>query len=414
MRWDPTRGDDVPKGGITTALVALSRELASRGHQVALVADIPAPHDRDGVHFRPRATFTPLCRERPVDAIIAVPDLLALALPVPARARVAWSGNAFATGDCLVSAPHDWAGDIGKAGRVARLLGVARLQPVLSAFVAKSQWQADAQAAVTGLPRGVFHVIGNGVPLEHYASPPVQREPARLVYTSQPRRGLGLLLDLLPAIRMQVPQLSVHVYSYDPLEPGLAARAHAQGVVLHGALSKSALARELLKGGVMAYPNTLRETFCTAVAEAQAAGLPVVTSRRGALTERVADGLDGLLVDGEPGSADYRRDFVAAVVRLLTSPSLRQDFGVRARRRAHAEYSWPALSAEWERLLAQLSQAPLSEPPEGALRIDADCLLQDRHRTAVVPAVTAETHIRQAVAQYEPAADFAVTGRDRP
>ncbi|GAC1440015.1 MAG: hypothetical protein NVSMB55_03200 [Mycobacteriales bacterium] len=417
VRWDPARGDDVPRGGITTALMALSRELAARGHTVSVVADLPAPHDRDGVRFRPRAAFGELCTSAPVDALVAVPDLLALALPVPARARVAWSGNAFATGDCLVSAPHSWADDIGKAGRVARLLEVNRLDPVLSAFVAKSHWQAAAQADATGLALDRFQVIGNGVPLEHYRATPVEPQPARLVYTSQPRRGLGLLLDMLPEIRAHVPAVTVEVYGYDPPDPALTARAAAQGVAVHGALGKAALARELLRGGVMAYPNTLRETFCTAVAEAQAAGLAVVTSRRGALVERIDDGHDGLLIDGEPGSAAYRRDFVTAVVRLLTSAALRHELGSRARTRAHAEYSWVRLAAEWEQLLGRLSQGPATEPPASALRVNADCLLRDRHRTAVMAAHEAQAHVDRAVASYGPALSapsLATTGRDRP
>lgn len=400
VRWSPAQGPDVARGGITTALLALTRELAARGHDVHVVASVPTSSELADVHFHPRAEFAALLSAPPVDVLVAVPDLVALALPAQARARVAWSGNAFSTGDCLVSAPWEWAPELGKAGRTARLLSVRDLGTSLSGFVAKSQWQAQQQAEITGLPLERFTVIGNGVPLEHYRNEPAASAPHRLVYTSQPRRGLNLLLELLPAIRAHVPDVSLDVYGYDTLEPALARRAAQPGVTVHGPLGKQALARELLRGGVLAYPNTLRETFCTAVAEAQAAGLAVVTSRRGALAERVHHGTDGVLVDGEPTSPEYARDFVAAVVSLLQDPDRARRLGRNGRARAHREYAWPALADRWEQLLGPLSTAAPTTPPATILARSTDCVLRDRDRSAVLPAQRARTFLSDAVTAY--------------
>jgi glycosyltransferase involved in cell wall biosynthesis len=53
------------------------------------------------------------------------------------------------------------------------------------------------------------------------------------------------------------------------------------------------------------------------VAEAQARGVPVVASRRGALIERVRDGVDGALFDpDDPGA------LAAEVARLAASPEI--------------------------------------------------------------------------------------------
>lgn len=396
VRWDPAR--DVARGGITTALLALTKELARRGHQVQVVADVDDEAVSEKVHFVPRRRFAALAEDGPVDVLVAVPDLVALALPLPARARVAWTGNAFAAADCLVTSPWHWQDGIGKAGRVARLIGMAILGEFLSAVVAKSQWQADQLAATTGLDRRLFRVIGNGVPLEHY---PAQAAPAaRLVYTSQPRRGLDLLLELLPAIRAQVPEVTVDVYGYDTLDEGLARAAAAQHVAHHGALNKQQLAGELARGGVLAYPNTLRETFCTAVAEAQAAGLPIVTSRCAALEERVRHGYDGYLVDGDPRSRGYAEEFVAATVALLRDPQHAAQLGGRGRARALQEYAWPALTDRWEQLLDGLASSDVQVPPAGLLDLDTDQVLHDRGHTSVVPAASARLLVAQAVQRY--------------
>jgi glycosyltransferase involved in cell wall biosynthesis len=95
-----------------------------------------------------------------------------------------------------------------------------------------------------------------------------------------------------------------------------------------------------------------REGFGLAVAEAMAAGRPVVAARGGALLELVADGETGLLV--EPRDAPGMR---AAVERLLGDPALRERLGAEARRRARERFGWDAVVertlAVYERSLAR-------------------------------------------------------------
>src|SRR5258708_15935299 len=101
-------------GGIRTATLALCAALARRGHEVHLFAVCPRPGLRDGIAFHDRAEFAGFGREQSVDALVAIPEVLPLLMPLRARARVVWSGNAFQAGDCALSArwswaPRDWA-----------------------------------------------------------------------------------------------------------------------------------------------------------------------------------------------------------------------------------------------------------------------------------------------------------------
>jgi glycosyltransferase involved in cell wall biosynthesis len=88
------------------------------------------------------------------------------------------------------------------------------------------------------------------------------------------------------------------------------------------------------------YPDVLRamdafvflvpgsDGSCRALLEAQACGLPAVTSRRGALPEIVADGETGLLVDEDPDA------LARALARLLADRERRARMGAAARLRA--------------------------------------------------------------------------------
>ena len=61
----------------------------------------------------------------------------------------------------------------------------------------------------------------------------------------------------------------------------------------------------------MLYKGDENETFCLALGEAQAAGVPAVVQRFGSVVERVKDGLTGAVTETE-------EEFVKASVKLLT------------------------------------------------------------------------------------------------
>lgn len=397
---DPRLGEDRARGGIVTALLALAGALVDAGHEVEVVARCPVPGVYRGVRFIDRAEMVAWLMEAPADVLVCVPELLALVLPVPARARLVWSGNAFAGGDVLLSAGHDWAPELGRSGRVARVLPLSAVPAVVDGFVAKSLWQAKRQQEATGISGQCFHVVGNGVPLEHYNPQGRVRHPSRVVYSSQPRRGLEHLLAIWPVIRSRVPSAELHLFGYEGVGD---AATDPVGVLRRGALSKSALAGELLQATAFAYPNTTRETFCTAVAEAQAAGLPVVTSARAALAERVDHGIDGFLVHGDPAAESTRAQFVSHIVSLLRDDELRSRMGRAAARRAWVEYDWARIAARWGALGARLSAGrAVTFPRVGVADLGPirDSVLRDRGRVGAVPAATVREWLRAAVAEY--------------
>jgi glycosyltransferase involved in cell wall biosynthesis len=402
-----------PAGGIKTAALAVCAGLARRGHEVHLFGRCPAPGRYAGVTFHDGGELARFAAANPADALVLIPELLPLLLPVRARARVVWTGNAYQGGDCALAAAWPWAPGMGRRGARARLYGMAVLHPYTDRVVAKSRWQAAYAVQAAGIPRDKLAVIGNGVPLEHYAGPAPARHPRRLVYTSQARRGLDVLLRLFPKVRAAVPGAELHVFGVEYAQAGLPRHlpgAGQPGVHWRGALGKAALARELRSTALMAYPCTLKETFCTAVAEAQSAGLPVVTSRLAALAERVDDGVDGFLIPGKPGgSPGYEAAFVGAVVRLLRDGGLRARMGEAAARKARLRYDWRAVVDAWEGLLCQVSAGREPLPPRHDPGLDlldpARLRVAEGGAAADVPAGLARRWLGEACASYGFGAD---------
>lgn len=85
---------------------------------------------------------------------------------------------------------------------------------------------------------------------------------------------------------------------------------------------------------VFAHSSGCGESFGNTLAEAMAAGLPIVTHPGwdSAQTELVTDGFNGLVAD-----VNDPRDYAAKVIKLLLDPSLKKQMGKNGRERAQAE-----------------------------------------------------------------------------
>lgn len=360
-----------PLGGTQCAVVFQARSLAALGHQVYVFCQGDSA-DIDGVSYRPVGDLPKLARQLDLDAFIPVADEAALKLRIPARQTLAWLHNDY---------PFLWheLPDI-------RAEHAALLATRADRVVATSHWQAEMLRDTFALPTEHVQVIPLGIQPEFFAAAPLPEQPPRLFYTSAPNRGLDLLLDLWPRLHAAAP-CELHLYASfktwgmrpeKDQEAGgaLYARARAlAGVHLHEPVSPPMLAAEMARGSLWVYPQHCSqplpqspgiwvdaETFCLAALEAQAAGLPVVASARGALSETVIDGQTGLLIPGDPHSPAFAEAFITACVQLLQDAPLRKRFAQTARQRA-LRLSWQAAAKQWEHLLQETHSTRLSQPP---------------------------------------------------
>lgn len=191
---------------------------------------------------------------------------------------------------------------------------------------------------LAGQLRGRCHFIPNPVDDVFFdlARAP---QPGRALFVGSiiPIKNVADLLEAARIVREGAPEFSLHLAGgprrQDYLD-GQRRRAEELGLADHvkflGSLSRGELSRELAAAACLV-SSSLQETFGIAIAEAMAAGVPVVASAVGAVPERVQDGENGFLVD------PHRPDQIAdRVLRILKDPALAERLGRQARRRAQA------------------------------------------------------------------------------
>lgn len=170
------------------------------------------------------------------------------------------------------------------------------------------------------------------------------------VATVQEGKGHELLIDALAELvhlpwRLRcVGSLSRSPATVQRLADRLARSGLDDRVTLIGELPHEAL-NELYLGADLFVLPTLRETYCLAVAEALAHGLPVISSRTGAIPELVGAEA-GLLID--PGDRDGLR---SVLERALTDGALRASMRAAARRAGERLTAWPLACERMARVL---------------------------------------------------------------
>jgi glycosyltransferase involved in cell wall biosynthesis len=116
-------------------------------------------------------------------------------------------------------------------------------------------------------------------------------------------------------------------------------------------LPRAKMIEHVRQGDLFVQPSIGSEMFGMAVAEAMAAGIPVVATRICGLPELVADGETGLLVGPDDPEA-----LAGAIIHLLDDAHLSEQMGRAGRARVERLFSW-------DKTVAALEHVYLSERP---------------------------------------------------
>ncbi|MBQ4133557.1 MAG: glycosyltransferase family 4 protein [Desulfovibrionaceae bacterium] len=180
--------------------------------------------------------------------------------------------------------------------------------------------------------------------------PPAQRDYSRpvagRVSRPDPGKWSNLALDWLPSVCAEIPGFRYKIIG--GIEPAVQFvqkhRLEQQVEFLPAFLNDSALAGFLDGLSVFAHANDTGESFGLVIAEAMAAGLPVIThpaagERDNAQLELVEHGKTGLIA----GNAE---EYAAAVIWLLNHPAEARRMGAAGREKAAREYAQEVIAAK--------------------------------------------------------------------
>jgi glycosyltransferase involved in cell wall biosynthesis len=299
-------------GGGITARVRMARALRRLGHRVTMVVNCPRAATIDGVDYRPLDSVHRL----EGDVLVAntsggALDLSPLLdLESDARLRLVWSHGTVRPGGL---------------GRIA-----------FDAVYAVSNFVAEVAASDWAVPRDRLFVVYNGFEERAFARAErrrPRRDPYRLVYFSHPSKGLEAAIAVLRRLRQADRRFTLHVYGGPRLwGQEEAAPAIEEGLDYHGLVGQQRLVRELLRSGFSLQLQSREEPFGMTLVEAMRAGCVVVASPVGAIPEVIGDGMDGVLVSGDPNSETAQQAAAERILALAADASAMDSM----RRRAQA------------------------------------------------------------------------------
>jgi glycosyltransferase involved in cell wall biosynthesis len=195
------------------------------------------------------------------------------------------------------------------------------------AWIAVSAHVASALASL-GAPSGRISTLPIGVDLERFVPHGAAPVPGRILFLGRlvPIKACDVLIRAVSRLRDagRATRLELRIAGDGPEREAITDLARGLPVVMLGRLAPEQVRQELACADLLCVPSRtiggLAESFGIAFAEAQAMGVPVVSTRTGGIPEAVADGETGLLVP--PDDPDALAEAITAIV---------SDRGLRAR-----------------------------------------------------------------------------------
>lgn len=330
IAFDGTTPETRPLGGAESAYVALAQALAARGHRVQAFASGAQEIEHLGV------AWTPLEKGLPNAAELYIAnrsDRLLNAVP-KAKKRVFWI--------------HNPARYLNKWRYLHKLF---YRRPVI---VFSGAYHASTLSRL--VPHGGTAVIPYGIP-DAFRTGRERPPPGPFVlFASNPERGLDWLLDrwqnaigpAVPAARLDIYAGSATYGTHGAARAGRSEVVLSRAETIHGVrrfdpVPKPALIERLLTARLLLYRGDPNETYCYAVAEAQALGVPAVSLDLGSLQERIRHDETGFIATSD-------KDFEDRAIALLTDDALWNRMHKTALAR-QADWSWDKAAAEFEAFL---------------------------------------------------------------
>lgn len=361
---------DVP-GGVQVHVRELSAHLRELGHEVRILAPGRRRGQRDDVWIVGRAvpvrgngSVARICFGPRVAGAVgralreARPDIIHVHEPLVPSVSM----HAVLQANAPVVATFHSNVERERVGSLWFRLAVPMVRPVWNRLARRVAVSEAARHSVTSrMGEGDLLIVPNGVDVARFAGALPAELPAgrHLLFVGrlEERKGFRVAVEAFSQLAVTYGDLRLLVIgdgserdAVDDLPPGVRVRVDMLGRVGDDRLASYLKAADLYIG-----PATGGESFGIVLAEAMAAGLPIVASDIDGYRDVARDGLEALLVP--PGDAEA---LVAAVREVLDDPRLAKSLGDGGARRA-AEFDWDVVTAR----LVEVYRAVLADGGAG-------------------------------------------------
>ena len=162
------------------------------------------------------------------------------------------------------------------------------------------------------------------------------------------KKGFGVLIEALSAIRKKYPDVRLVLAGYGDLHAEFAQCAAENGVAdalcMPGQVSRTDVARLIASADIYCVPSVHDSSgnvdgLPNSLLEGMSAGCAIVASAIAGIPDVLSDGVDALLIP--PGDSVALSD---ACIRLFDTPALRSRLGSAARERVLNGLTWPAMA----------------------------------------------------------------------
>lgn len=328
--WDP----DTIKSGIVggeESVIYISQELAKLGYKVFVFGNAPLNSAYSGESANPRFI--------PHQPFLGSKFDIAIAWRMPGSARDFRQ---------IASKVYLWPHDIlaGNSGLTTEQ--VTGFDDVLWL----SEWQR-LQWSFEELAFAKYtNIFGNGIDPKQFQPVLERKNPHSCIYGSNYARGLEILLDIWPAVKLAHFDATLDIYygwqHWGLLSPETEKRMRQQivdlaplGVREHGLVGHEELNRAYAGASLWTYPCIMPETFCITALRAQLSGCIPVVNEGSALAETVRWGF----------KSREAKDYLAVLLKAMESADKitleerksRGEFVLK-------EFTWEAVARRWKRV----------------------------------------------------------------
>lgn len=212
------------------------------------------------------------------------------------------------------------------------------------------------------IPDNKFMISSNGINPDHFRTPENEfpkKVEGKCIYASSPDRGLDIVLDAWPRIRLANPKATLHVYygftpNYDIVNANDLGRRKFKemileglkqpGIFYYGMVGHKKLAESFLTSQFWLYPCYFEEISCITAMKAQAAGAMPITSTVGALKETVQFGYRH---EGDLCRKEEQDKWANKAIEMIgNGPSVVD--ATKMRKWALETYSWAKVAKDWD------------------------------------------------------------------